>query len=169
MHAFAGVRKCVCRIRGVECYKGGRSMATVFDVTKYILHECGKMSTWKLQKLCYYSQAWHLAWTGLPMFGEEFEAWANGPVCPELFHAHQGKFSVDINDFSKGTPENLTEDEKDSVNVVIRDYGDMAPYDLRELSHSEAPWKDARNGLPDGAKCRTVITKESMGEYYGSL
>lgn len=144
-------------------------MATVFDVTKYILYKCGKISTWKLQKLCYYSQAWHLAWTGDYIFEEDFEAWANGPVCPELFHAHQGKFSVDINDFSKGALENLTEDEKDSVNIVLRDYGDMEPYDLRELSHSEAPWKDARNGLPEGAKCKNVITKESMGEYYGSL
>lgn len=114
-------------------------------------------------------EAWHLAWTGNPIFEEDFEAWANGPVCPELFHAHQGKFSVDIDDFSKGTSENLTDDEKDSVNVVLRDYGDMEPYDLRELSHSEAPWKDARNGLPEGVKCKTVITKESMGEYYGGL
>ena len=65
-------------------------------------------------------------------FGEDFEAWANGPVCQELFHAHQGKFSVNINDFAKGTPENLTEHEKDSVNVVLRDYGSMEPYDLRE-------------------------------------
>ena len=32
-------------------------MATVFDVAKYILKKQGKMSTWKLQKLCYYAQA----------------------------------------------------------------------------------------------------------------
>lgn len=25
-----------------------KSMATVFDVTKYILHKCGEMSVWKL-------------------------------------------------------------------------------------------------------------------------
>lgn len=144
-------------------------MATVFDVTNYILEKICKMSTWKLQKLCYYSQAWHLAWTGKPIFGEEFEAWANGPVCVELFHAHQGKFVVDTDDFRRGSQDALSEDEKDSINIVLRDYGDMEPYDLRELSHSEAPWKEARNGLPEGAKCRTIITKESMGEYYGSL
>ena len=45
----------------------------------------------------------------------------------------------------------------------------MEPYDLRELTHKEAPWEEARDGLPEGAKCRTVIKKESMGEYYGSL
>lgn len=116
------------------------------------------MSTWKLQKLCYYSQALHLAWTEKSIFGEDFEAWANGSVCPELFHAHQGKFSVNINDFAKGTPENLTEDEKDSVNAVLRDYGSMEPYDLREQMHNEEPWKNTR----EWAKSRTIITKESM-------
>ncbi len=102
-------------------------------------------------------------------FGEDFEAWANGPVCQELFHAHQGKFSVNINDFAKGTPENLTEHEKDSVNVVLRDYGSMEPYDLRELTHNEEPWKNARGDLSEWVKSRTIITKESMGEYYGGL
>lgn len=144
-------------------------MATVFDVAKYILHMQGKISTWKLQKLCYYSQAWSLAWTGKPIFEEDFQAWSNGPVCPELFHEHRGKFCVDENNILCGNLENLTEDERDSINVVLRDYGDMEPYDLRELSHKELPWRNARGGLPAGAKCQTVITKESMGEYYGSL
>lgn len=144
-------------------------MATVFDVAKYILHKQGRMSTWKLQKLCYYSQAWHLAWTGNPIFEEDFEAWANGPVCPELFHAHQGKFFVNENDFVRGNADDLDVDARDSINVVLNDYGEMEPYDLRELSHREAPWVNARGGIPDGEKCSTVITKESMGEYYGSL
>ena len=38
-------------------------MGTVFDVAKYILSKTGSITTWKLQKLCYYSQAWALAWT----------------------------------------------------------------------------------------------------------
>ena len=45
----------------------------------------------------------------------------------------------------------------------------MEPYDLRELSHSEDPWKNARGDLPEDAKCRNVISKDSMGEYYGGL
>ena len=55
-------------------------MASVFDVAKYILHKSGRLSTWKLQKLCYYAQAWEIAWTETPIFEEDFEAWANGPV-----------------------------------------------------------------------------------------
>lgn len=144
-------------------------MANVFDVAKYILHKQGKMSTWKLQKLCYYAQSWHIAWTESPIFLEDFEAWSNGPVCPDLFHEHQGKFSVTENDLPKGDASNLSKNEKDSIDIVLRDYGHMEPYDLRELSHSEDPWRNARGNLPVGAKSKNIITKESIGEYYGSL
>ena len=34
-------------------------MASVFDVSAYILDRQGPMTTWKLQKLVHYSQAWH--------------------------------------------------------------------------------------------------------------
>ncbi len=148
--------------------EGVIKMASVFDVAKYILEKKGRMSTWKLQKLCYYSQAWALAWTEKPIFNEDFEAWSNGPVCPILFQEHKGKFSVSKDDIS-GDSSCLTEDEKDTINIVLKDYGNMEPYDLRELSHSEAPWKDARGDLPESVRSDEVITKEAMGEYYGSL
>ena len=51
-------------------------MANVFDTAKYILEKSGKMSTMKLQKLCYYSQAWALVWDDAPLFDEDFQAWA---------------------------------------------------------------------------------------------
>ena len=139
-------------------------MANVFDVAKYILQQKGRMSTWKLQKLCYYAQAWELAWVETPLFDEDFQAWTNGPVCPELFHEHQGKFMIDQNDITRGNPDNLTEEQKHDIDIVIRDYSDMDPYDLRELSHQEDPWKNAREGTPDMAHSTVLITKYSIGE-----
>ena len=142
-------------------------MVSVFDVAKYILEQKGRMSTWKLQKLCYYSQAWHYTWTEKRLIEEDFQAWRNGPVCPELFQAHQGKFMIAADELSKGSPEKLSDDEKDSVDEVLKGYGDDEPYYLRQLTHEEAPWKDARGDLPEDAKSHTVISLESMGEYYG--
>lgn len=144
-------------------------MASVFDVAKYILQRNGAMSTWKLQKLCYYSQAWSLAWTEREIFPEDFEAWSNGPVCRELFNEHKGKYVVEASDIKKGNSAALTDDEKDTVNVVLHDYGKMSPYELRELSHSEVPYKETRGVLPDGVPSEKVITKNLMGSYYGSL
>ena len=51
----------------------------VFDVAAYILEQKGSMTTMKLQKLVYYSQAWSLVWDEKPLFEEAIEAWANGP------------------------------------------------------------------------------------------
>lgn len=144
-------------------------MANVFDVAKYILQKKGRMSTWKLQKLCYYSQAWSLAWTEKPIFNENFEAWANGPVCPELFHAHRGMFMCDPVTMNRGNPNDLTDDQRETIDIVLHDYGDMDPYELRELTHNESPWRDARGDLPDDAHGNVVISNESLGRYYGSL
>ena len=144
-------------------------MADVFDAAKYILKCQGIISTWKLQKLCYYAQAWSLAWTEHELFPEDFEAWSNGPVYRELFNEHKGLFTIGYSDLKKGNPENLSADEKDIINVVLKDYGNMSPYELRELSHSEAPWKSTRGNLPDGVPSEKIITKSLIGSYYGGL
>lgn len=144
-------------------------MANVFDVAKYILEKTGTISTWKLQKLCYYSQAWELAWTGNPLFEEDFEAWKNGPVCPQLFDKHRGRFCVSASDIEVGCKDNLREDQKETIDIILQDYGHMEPYELRERTHAERPWKYARGRCGDGEYCDTVITKDSMGEYYGGL
>lgn len=69
-------------------------MATVYDVADYILGSCGPMSAMKLQKLVYYAQAWSLVWDEQPLFPDDFEAWANGPVVRSLYDLHRGQFRV---------------------------------------------------------------------------
>ena len=143
---------------------------TILDVAQYILEKNGKISTWKLQKLCYYSQAWALAWTELPLFEDEFEAWANGPVSPVLFAVRKGEFLIDVTSGTQyGDSGKLSPDQIDTINNVLEHYGDYKPYTLREQTHSESPWIDARKGIPDGEPSNAVISKERMKEYYGGL
>lgn len=143
-------------------------MTNVIDVAKYILTQRGKMSTMKLQKLCYYAQVWSLVWDDEPLFDEDFQAWANGPICPELFNVTQGKFSV-VADDEPGDISHLTDIQRDTIDRVLEHYGDKNAQWLSDLTHFESPWKDARKGIPFGTPCDNVITKESMGMYYGSL
>lgn len=145
-------------------------MASVFDVADYILDVKGSMTTMKLQKLCYYSQAWSLAWEDEPIFEEEFEAWANGPVCRELYNAHKGKFKLSKGYFDKyGSANNLTNIQKNTIDSVLDYYGEWEPQELSGLTHREKPWLDARKNIPFGENCEEVITKESMQQYYGGL
>ena len=144
-------------------------MATVFDVAKYFLEKLGPMSTWKLQKLCYYAQAWSLVWDEKPLFQEDFEAWSNGPVCPQLFQRHKGLFTINNQQLSTGNPNSFDKDQVETLEAICRDYGDKDPYWLREQTHYEDPWKNARGDLPVGQPSEAIIAKDAMGEYYGSL
>ena len=137
---------------------------SVFDVARYILHFKGQMSTMKLQKLCYYAQAWSLVWDDRPLFNEDFRAWENGPVCRELFNETRGMFLVNETDEPKGCIENLSDSQKETIDIVLRDYGDKDAQWLSRLTHLEEPWKQARKNGVDA-----LITKESMAMYYGSL
>lgn len=145
-------------------------MINVFDIAKYILNKCGELTTMKLQKLVYYSQAWSLAWDDVPLFNEEFEAWANGPVCRTLYNHHKGRFVVEpgfFDNFASNEP--LTSIQQETLEAVIKFYGDREPHWLSELTHKELPWRMARGTCEPGETCSTIITKESMQSYYGSL
>ena len=118
-------------------------MAHVQDVAAYILEERGPMTAMKLQKLCYYSYGYHLAWEERRLFPEHFEAWANGPVCPALYSKHRGQFEVTAGDVA-GDLAGMDDGERESVNLVLNAYGDFTAYQLSQLTHDEAPWKNAR-------------------------
>lgn len=143
-------------------------MATVHDVAAYILCKAGPMTAMKLQKLLYYSQAWSLVWDDRPMFKARIEAWANGPVVPEVYREHRGVFTVGKN-WSKGDATTLDTEERHTVNAVLKFYGDKSSQWLSNLTHEEAPWRDARRGLASAERGDTVITHEAMREYYSVL
>jgi uncharacterized phage-associated protein len=142
-------------------------MASAHDVAAYILKKQGSMDTWKLQKLVFYSQAWHLVWDSEPLFPARIEAWANGPVVPLLFREHRGKFKM--GNWPKGDPSRLTKSQKESINVVLKHYGRRTGFALRELTHKEPPWRNARRGLRPGASSNREITRDAIASYYGSL
>jgi uncharacterized phage-associated protein len=144
-------------------------MANVFDVAKYILEKHLTLSAMKLQKLVYYSQAWHSVWSDQPLFDNRIEAWANGPVCPNLYTYHRGQFQIDVQSFPWGNSDVLTADQKDSINEVLNVYGDKSSQWLSDLTHIEKPWMDARKDYAPGQICNEEITLASMVEYYSSL
>ena len=144
-------------------------MVSVFDVAAYILEKQGRMTTMRLQKLCYYAQAWSLVWDGWPLFAEPFEAWAYGPVCPELYRKHKGMFRISREELHAGDPTLLNSDQRETVNSVMDYYGSLDVYRLNELVCGEVPWKDTRGGIPMGEECRREIPLGMIGDYYSGL
>lgn len=143
---------------------------SVHDVAAYILEKQPKqqpITAWKLQKLVYYCQAWSLVWDEQPIFKEKILAWANGPVVKELYLLHKGQFRVEK--ISTGSSNNLSKVQKDSVNHVLKAYGDKTAQWLSDLTHMEDPWLEAREGLNPGERGEVEIKLSTMHEYYSSI
>jgi uncharacterized phage-associated protein len=146
------------------------TMATVAHVAKHILLRLGPMTTLKLQKLVYYCQAWHLVWEERPLFPEEIEAWANGPVVPQLYQMHRGRYDVEADNIPVAEP-NLQPEELSTIEGVLSFYGDKTAQWLSDLSHNEQPWlrARARRGARPGDYCTETIPLVEMMEYYSAL
>lgn len=143
-------------------------MATVHDVAAYVLSKFDRpISTMKLQKLCYYSQGWSLAWDEAPLFSSRIEAWANGPVVYDLYDKHRGKFSV--SEWSYGNPSGLADAERETVDAVLEHYGNLTGQQLSDMTHSETPWLEARKHLPLGQRSNAPISTDVMQEYFSAL
>lgn len=144
-------------------------MATVFDVAKYILQKQGEMTAMKLQKLCYYSQAWTLVWDEKPLFSEKIEAWANGAVIPVLYAAHRGLFTVNVKTIQDGKITSLTKQEKDNIDRVLDVYGKFTAQQLSDINHQEPPWLKARGDLPPLAISKNEIKLGDILEYHSGV
>ena len=143
------------------------SRVSAHDVAAYIIEKLGAVTTMKLQKLLYYSQGWSLAWDEEPLFDEEIQAWANGPVVFDVFKLHRGEFKV--NSWSAGNSNRLTPDQKETVDAVIEAYGALSGQQLSEKTHSERPWLEARGDTPMGSYSSVPVSLDTMQEYFGSL
>ena len=144
-------------------------MAQAIDVAKYICAKAGSMTAVKLQKLVYYCQAWSLVWDEEPLFEEEIQAWANGPVVPALYQVHRGLFKVDESTFGTGDVGALTENQRDSIERVLEALQGKSGQWLSELSHRELPWQESREGLQPMERGDAVIDLAVMHEYYSGL
>lgn len=142
-------------------------MATVYDVAAYILERLGPITAMKLQKLVYYSQAWALVWDESPLFQQRIEAWAHGPVAPDLYDLHKGEFKVAK--LPMGKPDDLTTVQRETIDKVLEFYGDKSSQWLSDLTHKENPWIEARHGYAPGQPGNEEITHAAMMEYYSSL
>ena len=143
-------------------------MASVHDVAKYIVSSEKPLSPWHLHKLLYYSQAWHLVWEEKLLFRARIEAWGNGPVVACLYPRHKGSFKH-LRSWPGGSVRKLSTSERESIDAVVSSYHHLSSWQLSELVHGEAPWKDARHGLHMGERGHVPIASEALASYYGAL
>lgn len=140
-------------------------MEKVINVAKWFLSK-ESMTHKKLQKLCYYSQAWSCALFDEPLFPNEIQAWVHGPVITEIYHIYADyKWrQIPQEDFDESI---LGDHARQILNAVYDAYGHLNGDQLEALTHSELPWKEARGDLDPWVSCTRAISTTTMKKYYG--
>ena len=138
-------------------------MISCHDVARYFLkredRDAGDlMSNLKLQKLVYYAQGIYLALYDEPLFAETIEAWFHGPVIPELYESYKCYGAGEI-----PAPETLDFSIFDYkshqlLEQVYYVFGKFSGWQLREMTHNEAPWKKTAN--------KGIIESDRLKNYF---
>ncbi len=154
---------------------GETGMTTAFDVARCLIRlgytpqdpeDSDCLCPLRVQKLLYYVQGWSLALRGRPMFGERIEAWKFGPVVPEVYHRFKPYGYAVINPEDIGEPENLTAPDRAFIESVWSEYKAYSATKLREMTHAESPWNEARIGLSPDARSSNAISQESLRIFF---
>lgn len=124
----------------------------VYEIAKWFLHT-EPMTHKKLQKLLYFSYGIYLAQNNddynrlnNSLFENKFEAWVHGPVDPKIYSLYKNN---GINLLYLEDIDTVSFDSKimNALNKTLEIYGKYSADELENISHNQAPWKNARKNL----------------------
>lgn len=141
-------------------------MTKIFDVADWFLQK-EPMTHKKLQKLCYYAQAWSYAILPEPITDAVFEAWVHGPVCRKLYDKYKDS-GFSYLPKPKKYPK-ISREISEFLESVWVTYGNITANALEALTHSELPWQAARIGLAPDEPSDNPISPAVMRDFYRSI
>ena len=156
-------------------------MYNVLDICRYVINYSNEkgygISNLKLQKLLYFIQAYFLLTINKPCFRENIEAWNFGPVIREAYMEYKMYGGLDIpymDSYLVMDEKNLwnlkrvsvntdmiLKKHKEMINMVIDKFSLHSATDLVDLTHRQAPWKNAY-----APNKNNIITLEAIKEYF---
>ena len=145
-------------------------MASAVSVANWLVNnlsdpEAGEVVTHlQVQKLLYFSQAWHMMVLDRPLFDEDMQAWPHGPVVPSVWHEFK-QYSWSPIPLG-GSSDGIEAESIEVLKEVLDAYGDFGAKKLEAMTHSEKPWIDARGGRGPEERCEEPIPKEAILKYY---
>ena len=125
-----------------------RAAVDVMDGGEYLTHL-------KLQKLLYYAQGSYLAIKDKPLFKDEIYCWTHGPVVASVY-AEYKKYSDNVIDDVKSV--SIDQETVDLLEEVYNVFGQYSALYLRNMTHSESPWKETMQN--------DIISKNKIKEYF---
>ena len=126
-----------------------------------------ELSNLKLQKLLYYAQGYHLALRNVALFMEPIQAKPLGPVVEKVYQAFKQHGSGDLS-LPKEDEFDWPDVDEETTQFLIQIWdklGSLAAWRLRDMVHSEAPWKEHFTVDPR----RAEIPQSTMARFFKPL
>lgn len=142
---------------------GGVIMEKILDVAQciydaYLRGTGEEIDEMKLHKLLYFSQRESFALLNKPLFNEKLEGWVHGPVSPLVHSCFSHGFGINAD------TNRLKSESERIVRNIICEYGHIASWKLRDISHDEISWKNSRMGLNSHDRGSRELQKDDIKE-----
>ena len=135
-------------------------------VINYILDCCGDITPLALQKSLYYVQGFYYAFNNEFLFEEDCQAWAHGPVYPEVYFKYKHYKFDPIESKIEVSDTIFTSSELIIMENVVKHFCCYSGKVLEKFTHSEYPWLETRGEIPELESSTEVIKKEYIGKYF---
>ena len=146
------------------------SSSKIDQIVNYIITHLGEVTPLALEKLLSFSDGVNYALNGTQLIYEESQAWAHGPVYPQIYNKYKKFGYKPIDDGIYSTHgcmlSKLTDKEINAIDLVINTFGLYSPKTLEKISHSQEPWKEKRIGYKEDEVGREVIDENSIRSFY---
>lgn len=136
----------------------------------YVFEQMKEVTPLALQKILYYIQGIYMVMFDKPLFEEDCQAWVHGPVYEKVYELFKDfKYNpIEDNRFAifKERFIELSEDEKNVINLVVNSFGVYSGKVLEKITHKETPWREARGAFEELQPSNKVISKNSIKAYF---
>lgn len=140
-------------------------------VALYMIDSLYEITNLSLQKLLYYFKALGLVFFKEDILKEQCEAWVHGPVFVKIYEKYKSFGREPIrNEYQEIEFDKLlTEDEINLCNYVLENFAIYNGNILREFTHRERPWIEAREGLGETERCTNIIMDSCIETYFTQI
>jgi len=163
-----------------KAMKEARALTKLLDISEkmlstisYIFEKGHEVTPLALQKMLYFIQGVALAILNKPLFEEDCQAWAHGPVYKSVYEIFKSFKYNPIDDIRFNILKNrfqmLTADEKKIIDLVMDTFGIYSGKTLEKITHNETPWTRAREGYDLTDASNVIISKDDIASYFSSL
>jgi len=164
--------RCLCESKNQRAED--KIMATAIDVANWIIRYRAEdigapIDPMSLEKHVFYAQCFFLALNGEALFLEEVEAWRNGPVIPNVYHAYKGFGAQPIIPTDDHEEPQLATNVESFLQELVSFFGRYTGIQLSNATHNEEPWCKARDGIGRRDPSTVQIPRETMRKYYLAL